>query len=222
MILKALGKQAKPGLAGVACHQDWQHKPLPARILIELDEEESQLDSILVYWAKFLRWFKTRWCIISVGEKVSEFVPRGLVNALICTERDHRNKPPLHCHLLLALKARKRMIHCVCLEFFFPYIPFASPTFHGDETLVYFYLSTSLISTVQNLASVICRTLNWKGNRKKHHQQIGRDKQNWWLKVFMQERFSSRWGSHSDPPSGHGCTYTMCLCLWTIFYWFPP
>ncbi|KAK4818692.1 hypothetical protein QYF61_017913, partial [Mycteria americana] len=44
---QALSKQAKPGLAGVACHQNWQEKPLPGRILFELDEETSQLDSVL-------------------------------------------------------------------------------------------------------------------------------------------------------------------------------
>ena len=33
--------------------------------------------------------------IISAREKVSTFVPRGLVNVLICTERDYKNKPPL-------------------------------------------------------------------------------------------------------------------------------
>jgi len=31
---QALGKQAEPGLAGVACHQDWQEKPLPGGIFV--------------------------------------------------------------------------------------------------------------------------------------------------------------------------------------------
>lgn len=91
----ALGKQTQPRLAGVACHQNWQDKPLSGGILFELDEEKSQLDSILVYWAKFLRRCKTGWCHYFCGGKVSGFVPRGLVNALICTERDYRNKPLL-------------------------------------------------------------------------------------------------------------------------------
>lgn len=91
---RAVGKQAQPRLAGVACHQSWPDRPLSGGILSELDEVKSKLDSIVVYWAKFLS--KVGWCQSFCGGKgVSTFVPRGLVNPLICTETNYRNKPPL-------------------------------------------------------------------------------------------------------------------------------
>lgn len=97
---EALHEQAEPGLAGVACHQNWQDKPLPWGVLFVLDEGESQLDSTLARWARFLRRCRTGWCLYFGGSKDVRICSQIASECpYSCWERPWEQASIRHCHL---------------------------------------------------------------------------------------------------------------------------
>lgn len=81
--------------------------------MFQLDEEESQLGTISLYWAKFLKRCKAGWChYFCEGQGVRICSQRAGKCPYLYGERLQEQASVRHCHSLLALKARKRMMHC--------------------------------------------------------------------------------------------------------------
>lgn len=136
--------------------------------------------------------------------KVSEFVPRALVNALICTGRDCRNSLPVDIATHCSVKSKKNND----AGFFFPTLPSLCKYFVEKRR------SCAFISVKAQLP--LCKTwqLQYAQQKKETEKPPPVNRRQAELvagdinagEIFFPVRFSQRGAVRSR------CTYVMCPC----------